>query len=164
MTETRYHAVQRWFKKHRAALKTMLIANKVLTILVYLSYLVMLGTLVFTRDSRLWRAILVPAAVFLGGTALRAIINAPRPYEVYRTPALVNKDRAGQSFPSRHMFSSAILAMCGLWLCPPLGVALGVVVVLMAPIRVLCGVHFVRDVVAGVAFGVVGGIIGFWVV
>ena len=164
MTEKRYHAVQRWFKARPAALRAMLTANKLLTILVYLSYLVMLALLVFTRDGRLWKAVLFPAVVFLGGSAIRAAINAPRPYEVYHTPALVNKDRAGQSFPSRHMFSAAVLAMCGLWLCPPLGVALGVVVVLMAPIRVLSGVHFVRDVVAGVLFGAVAGWIGFWVI
>ena len=164
MTEQRYHAVQRWFKARPAALKTMLIANKVLTIAVYLSYILMLAALVFTRDGRLWRAVLVPAAVFLSGSVLRAAINAPRPYEVYHTPALVHKDRAGQSFPSRHMFSAAVLAMCGLWLCPPLGLVLGAVVVLMAPIRVLCGVHFVRDVAAGVAFGAVLGAVGFWVI
>ena len=164
MTELRYHAVQRWFCQRPAALRAMLCANKLLTIIVYLAYLVMLAALVLTRDGRLWRAVLVPAVVFLSGSVLRAVINAPRPYEVYRTPALVNKDRSGQSFPSRHMFSAAVLAMCGLWLCPPLGVALGVIVLLMAPIRVLCGVHFVRDVVAGVLFGGVAGWIGFWIV
>ena len=164
MTEKRYHAVQRWFRARPAALRAMLGANKLLTVFVYLAYILMLAVLVFTRDGRVFRAVLVPAVVFLGGSALRAIINAPRPYEVYRTPALVNKDRAGQSFPSRHMFSSAILAMCGLWLYPPLGLVLAAVVVVMAPIRVLCGVHFVRDVVAGVALGVVSGWIGFWVI
>ena len=164
MTEKRYHAVQRWFNAHPAALKLMLAANKLLTIFVYLAYLLMLATLALTRDGRIWRAVLVPAVVFVGGSVLRAVINAPRPYEVYHTPALVNKDRAGHSFPSRHMFSAAILATCGLWLCKPLGVVLGVIVVLMAPIRVLCGVHFVRDVVAGVVLGVMSGWIGFWVV
>ena len=164
MTEKRYHAVQQWFKARPTALKLMLAANQLLTVVVYLAYLIMLAVLAFSLDNRLWRAAIVPAVVFLSGSAIRSIINAPRPYEVYHTPALVNKDLEGQSFPSRHMFSAAVLAMCGLWLSKPLGIALGVVVVLMAPIRVLCGVHFIRDVVAGVLFGAVGGWIGFWVI
>lgn len=164
MTEKRYHAVQRWFRAHPAALRTMLVANKLLSVLVYLAYIAMIATLLLTRDGRLWRALIVPAVVFLGGTVLRAVINAPRPYEVYRTPALVKKDRSGQSFPSRHVFSASILAVCGFWLCPPLGIVLGVIVLLLAPIRVLCGVHFIKDVVAGAALGTIAGWIGFFVI
>lgn len=162
MTEQRYLAVQAWFKARPAALKTLLIGNKLLSVAVYLAYMGMLAALALSRDGRLWRALIVPALVFVGGTLLRAWINLPRPYEVYHTPALVHKDRKGCSFPSRHMFSASVLAVCGFWLCPPLGWVLAVIVALLAPIRVLVGVHFIRDVAAGVLLGGLLGYLGFF--
>ena len=162
MTEQRYHAVADWFRARPAALRLLVLANKLLPALVYLSYAALLGLLVLRRDPRFWRALTVPAAVFCGGTLLRAKLNFPRPYEVYHTPPLTPKDRAGQSFPSRHMFSAAVIAVCGLWLWPPVGYALAAVTLLLAPARVLAGVHFVRDVAAGALLGGVLGWIGFY--
>ena len=162
MTEKRYLAVQAWFKARPAALKLLLVSNRLLSVAVYLAYIGMILYLVLTKDVRLWRALIIPALVFVGGSLLRAAINWPRPYQVYHTPALVNKDRAGQSFPSRHMFSASVLAVCAFWLWPPLGWVLGVIVLLLAPIRVLVGVHFIKDVAAGVLLGGLLGYLGFF--
>ncbi len=163
MNEQNYHAVQTWFRAHPAALQALLVGNKVLSTVVYLVYGVLLLVLLLTRDSRLWRALLVPAAVFLGGSALRRKLNFPRPYEVYHTPSLDNKTRAGQSFPSRHMFSASVLTACAFWLCPPLGWVMLGTTALLAPLRVLIGVHFLRDVAAGALFGGLLGYLGFFV-
>ena len=127
-------------------------------------YIITIAVLFFTRDPRIWRAVLVPAVVFCFGTFLRAVLNFPRPYEVYHTPALVDKDRKGQSFPSRHMFSASVLTVCAWWLWPPLGAVMAVIVLILAPMRVLVGVHFVRDVVAGVLLGGLLGWLGFYVI
>lgn len=163
MTEERYHAVQAWFHARPTALRVLLASNKLLSAGVYAAYMLSLLFLVLTRDARLWQAILVPALVFVGGTILRAWLNFPRPYEVYHTPALANKTRSGQSFPSRHMFSASVLAVYAFWLLPPLGWIMGIVVLLLAPLRVLLGVHFIRDVVAGIVLGGLCGWIGFFV-
>ena len=163
MTEERYHAVQRWFRARPAALKLLVGSNRALSLTVYGVYAAMLLALLLSGDPRLLRAILVPALVFAGGTLLRAALNFPRPYEVYHTPALAPKDRKGQSFPSRHMFSSAVLTVCGLWLWPPAGWLLAAVTLLLAPIRVLTGVHFIRDVAAGILLGGLLGWLGFFI-
>ncbi len=163
MTEQRYHAVQAWFRARPAALKALLLGNKLLSAAVYIAYIGMVLYLLLKGDARLWRVIIVPAVVFLGGTALRAWLNFPRPYEVYHTPSLDNKDRAGQSFPSRHMFSASVLAVCAFWLWPPLGWAMLGIAAILAPLRVLVGVHFIRDVVAGVVLGGLLGWLGFFV-
>lgn len=163
MTEQRYHAVQAWFRARPAALKALLFGNKLLSLVVYIAYIGMALTLLLRQDGRLWRALIVPAVVFVGGTILRAWLNFPRPYEVYHTPSLDHKDRAGQSFPSRHMFSASVLAVCAYWLWPPLGWLMLGIVALLAPLRVLIGVHFIRDVVAGMLLGGALGYLGFFV-
>ncbi len=163
MSRKRYLATAAWFRARPRALTVLRAANKLLPLLVYLGYLGLLAWLALTKDPRFWRAVWVPALVFLAGTALRAGLDRPRPYEVYDTPALLPKDRAGQSFPSRHLFSAAVIAACGFWCWPPLGWVLAAAAALLAPARVLAGVHFVRDVAAGAALGAVLGWLGFFV-
>lgn len=163
MNRKNYFATAAWFRARPKALALLKAANKLLPLVNSLGYLVILVVLAWQRDARLWRALLVPAAVFLGGTVLRAVLDFPRPYEVYDAPPLTPKDRAGQSFPSRHLFSAAVIAVCGFWVWPPLGWVLAVSAVLLAPARVLAGVHFVRDVAAGAALGGILGWLGFFV-
>ncbi len=163
MTEQRYHAVQAWFRARPAALKALLLGNKLLSASVYFAYIAMVLFLLLTGDGRLWRVIIVPAVVFLGGSALRRWLNFPRPYEVYHTPSLDNKTRAGQSFPSRHLFSASVLTVCAFWLWPPLGWVMTGITVLLAPLRVLVGVHFIRDVAAGALLGGILGYLGFFI-
>lgn len=163
MTEKRYHAVGDWFRARPRALAMLAAANKMLPMVDYLLYLGSLALLALGKDPRFWRALLVPAVVFAAGTLLRAALNFPRPYEVYHTPPLTPKDVSGKSFPSRHLFSAAVIAVCGFWLWPPLGLVQALVALLLAPARVLAGVHFVRDVAAGAALGALLGWLGFFV-
>ncbi len=66
--------------------------------------------------------------------------------------------------PSRHVFSITIIAMCWLYVSVPVGVIMLILVVIMAASRVLAGVHFVRDVAAGFAIGILCGIAGLWLI
>ena len=163
MSEQQYKAVRAWFLARPAALAALRAADKALPALVYLPYTALLGWLAFAGDPRLWRAAGVPAAAFLLGSGLRAALNRPRPYEVYGLPPLVPKQTKGQSFPSRHLFSAGVIAAAFWWISPPLGLALAGITALLAPERVLAGVHFVRDVLAGAALGGLCGWLGFWV-
>ena len=47
--------------------------------------------------------------------------------------------------------------MTFLWLCPPAGAVFLIVGVLLALCRVIGGVHFPRDVIAGAAAGIAAG-------
>ena len=97
---------------------------------------------------------------FLLVTLLRRLINAPRPYELIDIYPSAPKNKKGESFPSRHTFSIFLIAT----LCIPwriyVAVTLAVLGVVLAVCRVLLGYHFVRDVVAGFAVGVISGVIG----
>lgn len=99
----------------------------------------------------------VPFAVV---SAVRRLINAPRPYELYSFYKVAPKGKGGQSFPSRHVFSSFTVAVLSWILSPWLTVAVSLVGVILSVARVLLGIHFVRDVVAGALVGVVSGLIG----
>ncbi len=162
MGERRYRAVRGWFLARPAALWALRAANRLLPALVCLAYLGLLGCLALGRDARLWRAMAVPAAAFALGSALRAALNRPRPYEVYGLEPLINKQTKGRSFPSRHLLSAAVIAAACRWASPPLGLAMALATALLAPARVLAGVHFVRDVAAGAALGAAFGWVGFW--
>lgn len=162
MGEWRYRAVRAWFLARPAALWALRAANRLLPALAGFVYLALLSWLALGQNGRFWRAAGVPAAAFALGSALRAALNRPRPYEVYGLAPLVSKETKGRSFPSRHLLSAAVIAAACWWACPPLGPAMALIAALLAPARVLAGVHFVRDVAAGAALGALLGWLGFW--
>ena len=94
----------------------------------------------------------------------RRIINAPRPYELYEFYEVKPKQKRGQSFPSRHVFSSCVVAalagMVSIWF----SIALFAVGISLAIARVLLGMHFIRDVLAGAVIGALSAIIGIIIV
>ena len=108
------------------------------------------------------RAILVPGLAFGLGTILRARLNFPRPYEQPGFVPLVSKETHGNSCPSRHALSAAVLGMVWLYFYPAVGVVMLTIAALICLLRVLSGAHFVRDVLAGAAFGLTFGFVGMW--
>lgn len=65
--------------------------------------------------------------------------------------------------PSRHVFSITIIAMCWLYIYQPIGIVLLILTIILAAVRVIAGVHFIRDVIAGIAVGILCGFIGLWI-
>lgn len=107
-----------------------------------------------------WPAFFTMGVSFVLVSVFRRIFNAPRPYEVFSVPPLMRKDTHGQSFPSRHVFSIFIIAAVTYWLYPLPGAILFAAGVVLAFVRVVTGVHFLRDVAAGAVCGLVMGFAG----
>lgn len=61
---------------------------------------------------------------------------------------LLRKIKKGESMPSRHVFSITIIAMCWLYIYQPIGIVLLILTIILAAVRVIAGVHFIRDVIA----------------
>ena len=161
MTAQRYQAIFDWFRARPAALRALGYAQKISVMGVYLVYGAVLAVTLWQRSGQFWRVLAVPAAVYVLGTLLRAAINRPRPYEALNFTPLFPKDTKGQSMPSRHCFSAAAIAGTAWYVLPPLGAVLAVLGVLIAISRVVTGVHYISDVLAGLAFGSVFAVLGW---
>ena len=134
-------------------------AGKAATGIMYAAYPILLAQYALGGAGReLLLTILIPGAGFALLTAVRAGINRPRPYETWKIDPLIHKDTRGNSMPSRHVFSSAVISMA--WM--PVSAAAGTFFLILsaaaALIRVLGGVHYPSDVTAGFLAGVVCGI------
>ena len=160
--EKLYRSFGEFWDRHPELGKAAALTNNVLTGLIYLVYPAMLLVLFVRGDQRLLRCILVPGISFVILSAVRRRLGWKRPYEVYGGKPLIEKESKGDSFPSRHVFSVFMIGMTGFYLFPPLGAVIFLIGVIMAVIRVTGGVHFIRDVLAGAAAGIVCGLIGFW--
>ena len=115
----------------------------------------------YIREPLLALRLCVAGAVpFFVVTVLRKLIDAPRPYELYSFYENAPKKKQGSSFPSRHVFSSFLIAILSYILSPWLTAAVALVGVALSVSRVLLGIHFVRDVVAGALIGITSGLIG----
>lgn len=153
MTAERYSAMLSRLRARPGLCRAIHLAAQASVMLVYLIFAGTLGWLAWQRDTRLLRAVLVPAAVFVLGTILRAAINRPRPYEAFGQPPLFPRDTKGKSMPSRHCFSAAGIAVTAFFIWPPLGILAGILALVIAVTRILSGVHYPSDVLAGLAFG-----------
>lgn len=153
MTADRYRAVIGWFRARPAAKRLLRAASLGAVTAVYLLYVGLAFRLALQRDPLLWPFLAVPAGVFVLGTLLRQAIDRPRPYETLAFTPLFPKDTRGQSFPSRHCFSAACIAVAAVRVSPVCALILGVLALLIALTRVLSGVHYISDVLAGLVFG-----------
>ncbi len=109
--------------------------------------------------------VLVTAGVpFVAVSVVRKLINAQRPYEIFEFYEKKPKSKKGSSFPSRHVFSVFIIATVLLEWNIFIGIGLYLLGIILAAIRVLLGMHFIRDVFAGALIGIICGVIGMIVV
>lgn len=157
-----YGKIAAWFRARPGALRLLVRLNHVLPLIFYYLYPLLLLQLAVRRESgRFLRVLLVPAAAFASCTILRHIFRAKRPYESRGFVPLIPREKTGDSFPSRHMTSAAVIAAAYWYVYPAVGAALAAAAACIAVVRVLAGVHFPRDVIAGGALGLAFALVGF---
>lgn len=160
--EERYEAMTRAFRDNLDAVLWLAWANRVLTAIGYVAYPLLL---VFVAIGGAWvdlaKFVVAPAIGFVALSIFRKFCNAPRPYEVFAIDPLIQKDTIGRSFPSRHAFSMMMIACSWLAWNLPVGIVLGLCACTMGCIRVIGGVHFPRDVVAGALFAILCALVGY---
>lgn len=141
----------------------MRIFNRMMTVLMPVAYVTLLGTNFISKGlgKEFSTYIMVPAVGFVLLTLVRKWINQPRPYEAWEIIPLLDKDSSGNSMPSRHVFSAAIISMACLHANLPVGLVLLITSALLGLVRVLGGVHYPKDVLVGYACGLIWGILFF---
>lgn len=159
MTAERYRRWSAPFRGRRARLIPT--ADRALTAVVFAAYPALLLGQGVRTGAFPWREAGVPAASLVLVTLLRALIDRPRPYERLDIEPLIRRETRGKSFPSRHVFSVFVIAVTGWTVHPAIGAALAVAGVGLMVTRVLGGVHYPSDVLAGAALGVLLGAAGY---
>lgn len=144
-----------WTRAKDYRIKMVMILNKTITNGVYLLYPLFILYLVINKNKDVYPILLVTAISFGLVSIFRSLYNAKRPYEIYDYEPLIKKKKLGQSFPSRHVFSIFAITMNVLYFNTLGGVVLLFFGIVLAVCRVLGGVHFPKDVIAGAIFGIV---------
>lgn len=163
MTKETYIKMTQPFRDNPEMAKGIHIANKLCTLTMYAAYHLLLLYLFWQKDEVLLRTVLVPGGSFMLLSIFRYVVNRPRPYEAFEVPPIIKKDTKGKSFPSRHVFSATIIAMTFLLVSPWnwIGVVFLIVSLLLAVVRVVSGVHYISDVVAGIVVAVFAAVVGY---
>ena len=128
------------------------------------AYLMTLLRLMLTRDIRLVRVLLVPAACFIVCTILRPLIGRERPYDRFQAePVGSFKPGKGKSMPSRHTASAAAIALAVAYVFPfgAVTAAMLLLCAVIAGLRVVCGQHYVSDVLAALLLSLSISLIGY---
>ena len=156
-----YEHISAPLRNRPAAVRTLNALDKGLVAIIAVGYIAAIIWMLVCADARVGRFIAVPAAGFVALSAVRAVLNLPRPYEAAGIDPLIKKDTQGKSCPSRHIFSAFVIAFALLWICVPAGIAAIVLGCIVCYCRIVGGVHFPRDVVAAVLFAAACAAIGF---
>jgi membrane-associated phospholipid phosphatase len=153
-----YIEMNQRFQKYKKVIVTL---NQWITYVFYILYPLALLYLFLNRKELLVRSILVPGCSFILLSFIRKKIARKRPYEIYAFKPLIEKETKANSMPSRHVFSACLIAMVCLEINTTFGCVLLFLALISAVLRVIGGVHFVSDVVAGYITGIVCGILLF---
>lgn len=165
MSEEKYRKISDWFRNDERRLKAFVFIYKILPCLVVMAYgIIVLYEVFWGTVSDTIRVLLVPAITFFLCTIFRRIINEQRPYESMNIHPLIQKKKKGQSFPSRHMVSAGVIAVAAMYINIVFGVIMIGIGIVIGIIRPIAGVHYVRDVIAGFAMGILCGIIGLFII
>ena len=162
MKKETYIKMTKPFRENPKLAKCLHILNKLFTGGMYLAYPLLLMYLFMIKDSMFLKALVVPASSFILLSFFRKGVNRKRPYETFEMPPIIPKKTKGNSFPSRHVFSASMIAMTFLLVSPWswLGCVFLCLSCLLAVVRVVSGVHYISDVLAGLLVAIVWGI--FW--
>lgn len=138
-----------------------------MTGIVFVSYFALLAYLLAGRSRMLFPSVAVPTVGFVLVSALRIVCGRMRPYERFGLPPVIPKKTKGKSFPSRHVFSAAIIAATFLVQSEPFlavaGIVLALLALLLGVLRVVSGVHYISDVAAAlVCAGIGWASYGIW--
>ena len=127
--------------------------------------LLLLAVILFAGPAYRYWALVSLIAVFIGAALVLTIKFTFKRRRPEGDMGMIYRKTDPHSFPSGHAVRSLMLGVIALGIAPPW---LGVLLIIWAPLvgiaRVMIGVHYVSDVVAGWLLGILFGLITIWAV
>ena len=136
------------------------VASVAIVAVTALAFLVRILELFATDHLMLLETLIITGVPFVSLSVMRILVDAPRPYELLPFYEKRPKGKCGRSFPSRHVFSVFVIGTVIMPSSILLSSMLLILGACLATFRVLLGIHFIRDVVAGALMGAVSGTVG----
>lgn len=161
MSEYGYIKLNHFMLAYPRLTRAASMASATITAAVYIFYPLFLLCFFLITKTVPFKMILVPLISFFAVSVLRRTINVKRPYEMYAIVPLNDKRTKGQSLPSRHTFCIFIIAFTFFYISPTLFSVLTLLGIILAFLRVILGVHLVRDVLAGLLCAILSAVIGY---
>lgn len=128
--------------------------TKITPYLTALIYAITLFILFINHSSKLMMTIIKPLSSFLIVTIIRKLYNRPRPCVTFNIEPLVDH-KTDESFPSRHTVSAFAIAFALLNISTPLGIIALIIACFVGLSRIICGVHFISDVLCGLLIALI---------
>ena len=160
MRENTYKRMLNFMCRHKILKNAAITLGKTITIEVYIFYPMLLVYLYSIKSTQFLKILLIPLVSFIVLSIIRYFLNMPRPYEKYDIKPLYNKKTKGKSCPSRHTFSAFVIGFSVMYVSFPLGALITFLAIILAITRVVCGIHFIRDVVWGLIAAVLSALMG----
>ena len=160
MNKDFYFKLYKPYRKNSKKKRLLNIFDKIVTYSVFISFPLFVIVSFFMGKDYVLRLILTTFIPFVLLSYFRKLFNFKRPYEVFNISPVLDKDTKGKSFPSRHVFSAFLIGTSCLFVNYYYGIFVLILGILLMYIRVIGGVHFLRDVFCGMGIGVICGIIG----
>jgi len=158
--KTKYESVLYRVYCDKGLSRILRVASVLIVAVTALAFLVRVLELVLENPLLLIETLIITGVPFITLSVMRVLINAPRPYEMLEFYEKKPKGKSGRSFPSRHVFSVFVIAAVIMPANVFLGITLALLGTALALFRVLLGIHFIRDVVAGALIGIISGVVG----
>ena len=135
-------------KQHPKLLKYLIYFTKYAHMPIVLAYAVGIAYTLVIKPSFILKYIFVPATLLLIVELIRHLFYIPRPFLKEHFEPLVEHETSS-SFPSKHTASAFMISLTIYQLMPAIGIILGVLSILIAISRVLCGIHRFSDIIFG---------------
>ncbi len=156
-----YIKLNEYIKSHKNFESAVIFIDKNFPKPVVFIFYSMLAFLAVKRDRRFFACAAIPWIDFYLVTKLRNKLNRKRPFENIGFEPIIMHSK-GKSCPSRHASSSVIITFAVYFISPFLGIITGIISVFVCFSRILTGVHYISDVIAGISISIFIGTATFF--